>query len=485
MTKDAFNGKGIYLVYFIAISVCYSAVLFNNYAFSDDYDTLYKILTHTPGSLSFDIMTGRPLYAIFRYSVVTTLKDMHGFIYLRLFSVLMTFIYCCFLHDFIIKRGIFDSLWLNRLLPFCLSVVPALVVYNSWASCFNYTFSLLLSGIAYVFFSTKNIRRTWLRMVLACLILITAFAIYQPTGMAFLLFLFLDCCVKKNGYHLLKLVYAAIILCVGMIASYLMATFIPQLLYHQVFTRTSLVQNIPAKLSWIWHEPLKNAVNNYNINPVSWYTVLSVILILIGWRYIIRDGENRWMRALLVPLVALASYLPNMLIAESWAAYRSLVAIESIFCILFLLGIWSLLSLVEESKQKNLALVMVTGLMVLTQSNIYKGFIAPQQAEYWALTNALAENPGREYQGRLMFDISAPIYDAFSARHRYDEFGNTSLATPWAPRGIAESIRQAGGFHFTLGEESIVTPEHSCLADCIAIKTRDILKNAVLSPGVH
>ncbi|MDT1827726.1 glucosyl transferase GtrII family protein, partial [Acinetobacter baumannii] len=89
-------------------------------------------------------------------------------------------------------------------------------------------------------------------------------------------------------------------------------------------------------------------------------------------------------------------------------------------------------------------------IMIIAQYNIINGFIIPQRSEIQALAAEITNKIPKNYTGKLMFDLTDPAYNAFTKTQRYDEFGNISLAAPWALKGMAEEIRIMKGFNFKL-----------------------------------
>lgn len=468
---------GLYYLYVLIIGLCFAPVVISTYAFSDDYTTLFNVLSSNENAFQWDMMSGRPVYAVVRYWAQSVLHGIGDFSWLRLAAVVSIAAYCCFVRFFIMRRALALSPTLQLLLPLALSLIPAMTVYASWATCFPFALAMLLSGVSYYLVSDARVQGRLWRVPVGCLLLIAAFGIYQPAAMTFALFMFLDNCITTRALSLGKLVINVLTLLIGMVASFLMAKVLPLLIYHRVMDRGALTDDFPAKLLWFWREPLRNVANNYNIDPVTWYTNLSTAIIVIALLSLLRLRQGG-LKILLALVIAVGSYSPNLILTESWAAFRSLVAIESIGCALFVLGLWQLVGRLPPMARVTLTGVLFAGLLALTQSNLYSGFIDPQRAEYRNLTQALSDQVPKDYDGQVMFDLSDTAWNAFAAIGRYDEYGNISLSTPWAPQGMAESIRQEKHFAFHLKGNVILTPDNPCPERCIVIKSSDIMRKA-------
>ncbi|WP_213991143.1 glucosyltransferase domain-containing protein [Sodalis sp. dw_96] len=467
----------VYLLYLLIIVVSLSPILFSDYAFSDDYTTLYNILVGHHDAVQWDMLSGRPAFALLRYLGQETVFNIDGFSRLRWISVIFTSLYCCFLRFFLQSRKIFATPLITFFMPLSLSLVPSVVVYSAWATCFPFPLSLLLSGLAYHTLTHEKLV-LGLRLLFGILLLILAFAIYQPTAMTFMLFVFFDNCVKKGSLSFKKLILSLITLAVGMLACLLMAKALPMALYHHTLDRSAFTRDITGKLAWFWKEPLLNAVSNYNINPVLGWTFFSVLILLAGLVKL-TSSKQGLLKILLALMLAVGSFAPNLVVAESWGAFRSLVALESIVCAVFVMGVFAVVSFLDQDLRRTVVTALFAILVIATQNNLYSYFIRPQQAEYQTLAFALASKVDKNYTGEVMFDITDTAWNAFAPLSRYDEYGNISLATPWAPQGMALSLQRAKGYHFTMRDNVIVTPSNACRDNCIVIKTSDFMRDGM------
>ncbi|GKQ26566.1 hypothetical protein NUBL17187_43620 [Klebsiella michiganensis] len=175
-------------------------------------------------------------------------------------------------------------------------------------------------------------------------------------------------------------------------------------------------------------------------------------------------------------IMGIGAYSPNLLVKENWAAYRSLIALEFFTCALIIIGLDALTSKLNIAK-KALPILTVFA-MIAASYNIFNGFIIPQKSELNALASALSYKVGKTFTGDVLFDIQDPAYNAFTKIQRYDEFGNISLAAPWAIKGMAEQILISKSMHFRLPDYVILTAKEQCATDCIIIKTGDAMRSS-------
>lgn len=473
---NIYNSKYILLFYFLFIFLAYSPVMLFNYAFSDDWATLSNVFQGEGSPFQWDMQSGRPLYAIARHFGFMMVHGINDLTYLRLFSVITILILCCYLFYFINKRNIFCTNITKIIFPLLICFIPAMQVYSAWATCFPFTLSILLAGISYSTLIPIDKKTTIVRFFLSIVVLWLAFSIYQPAAMSFLFFVMLDNCIKQDKkISIFSLSISAIVIFIGMLGSFVLSKFLPVWLYGSSFPRSVLTDDIHGKISWFIHEPLLNAINNFNIDPNPKFTSISIVFALIGI-ITISKGSSGAIKLFIFICMAIGSYIPNLVIKESWAAFRSLVALELFACTIVILGVFTL---VEKLKIVTQAIPIFLILIIISASyNIVSGFVIPQKSELISLATDISDHVDKNFTGRLMFDITKPAYNAFSSTQRYDEFGNISLAAPWAIKGMAEQIKIKKSMNFNLKDDAILVSPSQCITDCIIIKTGDAMRKA-------
>ncbi len=81
-----------------------------------------------------------------------------------------------------------------------------------------------------------------------------------------------------------------------------------------------------------------------------------------------------------------------------------------------------------------------------------------------------------------MFDLTGSLLTMPLQKHRdMMEFGNISLAVPWALKGMAEEIRIMKGFNFKLSNNVIISETNRCIDDCMVIKTSDAMRRSTIN----
>lgn len=469
----------IYVIYAAVILFIYFPLVSQYFIMTDDYAMLDVAIHHSKTLLEWDITNGRPLYGLFQYFLQCFMMTVPAFSWLRLFSIISTIILCCFLHHFLSSKVKVKSANFTLYIPIFIVFVPAIVVYNAWASCFVYVTSILLSGLAYYCIFDENRKTTFLRFIVGLVLLISAFFIYQPAAMLFLYFVFLNTCVDTREISFSNLVVSAFALIISMFVSLLSIKLLPKIIYGYAIERSNLNTDFLLKIKWFFKGPLKIAINNYNINPSMIYVVVSILILFLGFFYFLKDKQGI-LKILLSILLMIGIMAPALLAKESWTATRSSVGLYFIVVTIMLYG---LVNIYEKFlSQYNVKFVLGAMLFVIciyTQHYIYSSFIRQQQAEYQALTQEIVSVVPKDYTGLIRFEVSNFLEGAFTNISLSDEIGHSSIQISWAVRGLAQSIKELKGLHFKIDNSSLILgPDESCKDNCIIIHSSDALRKA-------
>lgn len=469
----------IYVIYAAVIFFIYFPLISEHFIMTDDYAMLDVAIHHSKTLLEWDIKNGRPIYGLFQYFLQCFMMTVPAFSWLRFFSIISTIVLCCFLHHFLSSKAKIKSKNFALYIPLFIVFVPAIVVYNAWASCFVYVTSILLSGLAYYCMFDENRKTTIGRFIIGLTFLICAFFIYQPTAMLFLYFVFLNTCIDTREINFSNLVISAVALMISMFVSLLSIKLLPKIIYGYAIERSNLNTGFISKFNWFLNKPLRMVIKNYNIHPGILYIVISILVIMLGCFYIFKQRQG-FLKILLTLLLMVAIMAPALLAKENWLATRSSVGL---YFIITTIMFYSLINIYEKFlSQYNVKIILGCMLFVIciyTQHYIYSGFIRQQQAEYQALTQEIVSVVPKDYTGLVRFDISNPLESAFTKISLSDEIGHTSIQIPWAIRGVAQSIKELKGLNFKVDNSSLILgPDESCKNNCIIIHSSDALRKA-------
>ncbi len=464
--------RKLYFLYFFIISITFSSLVFSDFAFLDDYDSLFYSLSNSGSTFQWDIFSGRPIYAILRDFSQQFISGIDSFSYIRLFTIITIVLYCIFLNIFFTKKNIFKNKIYNNVLPILLVLNPSIVVYASWATCYPFVIALILAGSAYQIIGL-DIRLVY-KLILSLFVLSCSFAIYQPAALTFLYFVFIDNCLDEKKIAYRKIFISFFILLSGMIVAYLMAKILPLMIYGEVLSRAEMLTDIMGKLKWFISEALINSINNFNISPNIYYSIFSLLVIIIGM-YQVFPRKQKWLKIFLSLILFVGTYASNLLVSENWAAFRSMIGMELFVITFFSIGIFSCLSRMVETRSYYLLPLLF--IIFVTQYNIFYGFIRQQQGEYQSMAQEITSRVPKDFTGKVYFDITDPAFSVYTKTQRYDEFGNISSATSWAPAGMALSIKHTKGYNFSV--DKVTTPKEDIKCNnCIIIKLSDSMRKS-------
>lgn len=462
-------------IFAVIIAALSPSFLFN-YAFLDDYSLLQQLIHGKYQGMAWDVMSGRPGYAILRYLEFEVSTGLESFEMLRFISCLMVSVLGVYIFFFLNRKEILSDRYERVILSLSICLIPSFQLYVSWVTCFPFTLSVILSLASYDALSSRKIRSGVVRHLLSAALIITSFSIYQPAAMCFLSFVFIDNCLSRNEVAFSKLVSSFFITLTGMISGLVMAKFIPVFIYGRTLERASFTHNPLDKLDWFINSPLLLALSNFSITPSTWYTAISTIVIAIGL-YSLKNGSAAAKKIILSIILLVGSFTLNLAVSENWAAYRTLIGMSIIATSLFVLGLLSIAS--KLNAFRSAALIALTFIIIVTsQYNITRGFVVTQKGELQALASELSNKVPKDYTGKVMLDVSNPTFFAFEKLQVSDEFGNISSAAEWALPGMVDYLRVVKGFSFVIPSNPIISSDNPCNADCIVIKSSDALRKA-------
>ncbi len=335
---------GLFLAVFLTV---YAPVLLNSYAFTDDFFDLAAALR---GDMSWPITKkiteGRPLLALLTYISLTTAKDIEDLRYLRLVGIVGIAVLAWSVFRLLVRTGwepvrsFFASVILCTTLPFH--------VYAAWATTAFYPYAALASGVAFFLgertFRTHRRSPKWLRVGGASLALLAALAIHQSAAM--FLWVFAAVVVLKPDTPLDDVLRRFGWYCMIVMGGLLLGFVVYKLglaLYPALSARTGLVHNIPGKAVWFLLEPLPNALNFSLLSPSHYvfsdfHRIADILLawgvfvLIVGGMMLYVGGtlkERLWKLGIALSVLPL-SYVPNLIVVENWASYRTLPSLTSV-----------------------------------------------------------------------------------------------------------------------------------------------------------
>ncbi len=447
------NPRLIYVAIFLLLLLVYLPAITIKYAFLDSYILLASgIQGQLHGILQMIVQGGRPLYAIYTsvaYGHTASIGDLR---YLRAFGVAGIGVLACLLYRALSETTVHAAAAIAGSVLFCLT--PSFQIYAAWDACATAPWAAVLAAFAFLLCDQGGARR----MAGAAFLLFCAMMIYQPATMVFWDFAAVAWLLRPALPAMRRILAAAGVMAAALAGDYAALKLLPRWLYGDgaVFSRTALVHDIYGKVVWFFHEPLFDALNLFSIQPsvnivsgifslrpgwgvyqpfanIADAVLLGTLTFVGAWLYFGRGAPARIMLALcLVP----ATYIPNLLVAENWASYRTQDALAGLFV---LFGIVAVLGWVRVLRLGRL----VPGLCVAAvgiaawcaASNVMNEFAVPQAREYRIVQTALLH---MTFPAGARPCFNLPVWtETLAPVARYDEFGVLSTSVPWVPASMA------------------------------------------------
>lgn len=332
----------------IAVAACaaYLPAVAVSYAFSDDYRHFGSV--HGVGGSVWraEAGGGRPIQGAQLVGVLSLVPDLDSLRLVRLFGVLGAMLLGILLYHALRTRDL--NRWLATGISVSVITLPSFQVYVSWSVLWAAPYAAILAGLASLRISSAS--DPWSREALrrgaeAAALLLCGVLTYQPAAMFFWVFTAID--LLRPGERLnhaaktlaTRLGVAAVAMAGGLIATRVGVHF-----YGGVYAgRTELVRDVVGKIGWFWHQPLVNALNVFELVPSQTLAVAVAVVAAVG--ILLLHAEKGWealgflaLAAVLVPL----SYLPNLVVAENFASYRSLGGLSALVTLYGWLGVWGI-----------------------------------------------------------------------------------------------------------------------------------------------
>jgi hypothetical protein len=420
------------------------------YAFSDDYPVLSIAVGFGPtpsfGSSIIDTAAarGRPFAGLLDQLAFSTAGTIENLRFVRLAAVVGIVALALLLH-WALVRARFGAVP-AALIALLVCSLPAFQVYASWAVLFNVPYAALLGAGASVLALWAAEAQADLkldRLMGAGALLLAALLTYQPAALFFWVFaeiaLFGAANDRDQAFRIVRThagVAAAIVPVAFAIAKLAIARSEapnPE--------RNSLVHDLGGKLHWFFSDPLKRGLNLLDLTPSWWLAGVVAALALVGLPLLLRRRTARplpflALALLLVPL----SYLPNLVVEENSATYRTLLALSALIGLYAGLGALGLWLTVRDRLRAHIgrdglvtadraaaatAAALVALCAAVATKNITTLFVEPQMTELRLMRSQVAALP--EGFGRVAF-VGTSYREGMEELTVGDEFGIPSTS---------------------------------------------------------
>lgn len=432
-----------------SVAVVYWNVYFYVFGFLDDFPLLAAMAD--AGLLeTVDTNSGRPLQGLMLALVLGPTESLEGLRFARLFGVIGLML-CAVLIFLWLQRRDFSRYFAGAA-ALVVVTTPPFQLMATWAVASPYPWAVALAGAgAYsAFRCAAGSRRHRATAALGAIgAVVAAYAIYQPAAFAFLAVVIVDLLLVRDTTRGAARRIAVASACF-VVASVFVAAF-SLLVGVQENGRVGGGLDLWDRLTWFVDEPLVNASSLWSL-PASSAAAATVFLWIAGGLAVgFWDHRQRFIIPGLAAVIGLPLlYLPNLIAAESWAAYRTLPV---------LMGYMALLAFAAghfyadfARRHRVLAGGVVTAVLVpvaiaayaavSAQHNVTSTMLEPQAREVTTLSSALAALPHDVHRVAFV----TPAFDGNGSPFVvYDEFGITSSSVAWTLPPMVEAIRRRAG----------------------------------------
>jgi hypothetical protein len=438
----------------LALFGVFSSVAIVPYAFGDDYTDLWMVVTGRPNAyfgksvLDLNAVEGHPLSGLLVTAFFKAAGTIENLRFVRLFAVISIAALAVLLHWALVRSKV-KPIVAGLIAVFVFSL-PTYQVYASWAVTSSYPLGALLAGGAsLVAVATVDGPRNLMRYRLlgATGLLVAALLIYQPSAMLFWVFFAVALVgAAQDSRRSVRLTQAHFGVGIAALALSYLELKISVLMIGEAApgaTRSNLTHDVVGKARWFFHEPLYQSLNLFDLTPTWWFAALVAIVAAVGIvLWLIRQGARPWLYIgigiALIPL----TYLPNLVVAENWASFRTRPGIEALLALYFclgVLGIWLAFRdwleprvshgvvLASERLAFTAAFLFVATSVVAGANNVISLFVLPHITEQRMLRSQVAALP----EGTRRIGFVQSNWHLLTNLELYDEFGLPSSNAQW------------------------------------------------------
>lgn len=417
-----------YLILFVFPFIVYSPVILTNYAFLDDYTATAFGMQHIQNLTTTQVMdSGRPLYAVFIREAFGAVRGISDLRFVRAFGIAGIGALCIAAYRALVRVDVAAPA------AFCvalmLGLMPSYQVIAGWAITAPYPWAALSAAIA--FNMQNSVNPDWRRVSGSMLLLTVATTIYQPAAMVFWVFAAIAWLIPGRLPSIRSFSRAALIVIMAATVDFVLIKVLPIFFVHAASdSRAVMTHDVAGKILWFVKYPIFEALNLFSIEPSVRRAVLVAAICCVGFIAIFR---RQAVYGIAIALALLpAAYLPNLMTAGDWGAYRTQVALGGIVLVIATASVLELARAMRFTRFVPLLGALMLGWATFSSyQNVKYDFALPSWTEYRLISRGILAT---EFQpnDRACFVLPAPESDA-ARDHRYDEFGINSSAALWVP----------------------------------------------------
>ncbi|MEO6903538.1 MAG: hypothetical protein ABI315_10320 [Bacteroidia bacterium] len=423
-------------------------LLSRHYFFLDEPNILWEIKQGVVWENFFKrfISDGRPVYGWIVIKGISFAESLSGLRYLRIICVILTFFFCYLIYMFLKKRSVDEvPAFIIAALVFCL---PGFSIFMIWSECFPQHLSSILSFCAGVstfrvfgwMLKEERISKAKENLYIAFALLLQIFSLlnYQGTSLAFILPGFFALLLSSTISIPLKMRFTKYYILIFFLSLGLYYLVYRSLLanYHiEAVSRAKIGSNVLSKVKWFSNIFFEASALHLLLFKAF---LLRQLFSFFVFFLIIRDAyKKRWADLFFLLLFSILSFLPHLLIGESWGASRNFVLMS------VLITFYSVIRCVELTSffKTQTALFLTLPFIAISFLNIKYAFVDPVGNDYDNLKAKVAALPVLK-QDTVKVLYTVPPFNVHSEksflRSFTDEFNVSPFSFEWP---IAPAIK--------------------------------------------
>ncbi len=436
------------------LSLCYISALVTSFANYDECVQLWARITGVNWTTQTEIAYGRPIRGVLNQILLSPMSRIGDLRYLRFLSVVTIAALAWAIYRTLLRvrwnwcDAFFFSLILGALPPFQVSL---------WAPTGYFPLAALSSVEAFSLaeraLTESRAKYKWSFSLASVLLELLAATIFQPGAM----FFWIPAAIVmfrpevKLSWLFRQLIWYAGIFAAGMILAFgVYHAGLAKYGFMVPAERTHLTRHIWDKVVWFVQRPAVDALNlislHSNATVACGVAVVGSCGLITYFRGSIGERFSKFGIALcLIPV----SYMPNLMTAENWSAYRSQVTLTSLILVYLAFACIGYLRLVRVRKGAGRVLTGALGVtalaaVLLAASNVQTCFVLPLSMELRLMRSQLTA--GDLNQAHSVYVIGSTWQDSLAPEERYDEFGYPFSAAPWGPGPAAHLLLRELGY---------------------------------------
>lgn len=453
----------------LAVSAMLLPAVLTDYAAADDAAQLWMAVSGEPvpqfgdSLIAHHASGGRPILGIATRILLALAGGIEGLWAVRALAIVGTVI---------LALVLWSQLERARLHPVAAAAIAVLIcsvpgfqLYTIWAVLGIAPVAAVLSGLASVLVArgvtTAGGWRAWESGGAAGLLL-AALWIYQPAAMFFWVFLAIAVVGARDDparARRLGIAHGAVAVAT------LGAAFISVKAMVRIVgadtpgaERGQISFDLLGRLRWFTEEPLYQALNLFDVTPTQWEAALVAGVAVSGiLLWLVTHGRQPWLYAGLAIALVPLSYLPNLVLTETWPPLRTQTALSGLFVLYASLGVAGLWVFANERVRPGLnrsearvwaaapwavALLAVLAGVWSGRGHVTQLGTEPLHTELQLLRAEVRSLPPDV--PRVTF-VLTDWYGGLTDVVVYDEFGLPFSARPWAPEPMVRLILREQG----------------------------------------